>query len=70
MRRAPRWIGLCLILGVIVLAAACHKRIPAAAVPAAAPEAAPPPAPGPPTCDLTAAPANVTLGQAVTLSWS
>ncbi|MGH9395744.1 MAG: OmpA family protein [Terriglobia bacterium] len=65
-----RLLELCLLLGVIVLAGACHKRIPAAAIPAATPSAAPPPPPGPPTCDLTAAPASVTMGQSVTLSWS
>jgi peptidoglycan-associated lipoprotein len=70
MRSKIRLVTFCIFIGLITLATACHKKTPAAAVPAAAPAAAPPPAaPGPPTCTLTAAPATVTLGQAVTLNW-
>ncbi len=69
MRSKSCVIGLCLLLGLIVLCSACHKRVPAAATPAPAPSAAPA-APGPPTCNLTAEPATVTAGQSVTLSWN
>jgi peptidoglycan-associated lipoprotein len=56
----------------VLVAAACHKRTPAAAIPpAGTPTAAPaPPTPGPPICTLTAIPATVTSGQAVTLDWT
>lgn len=64
-----RLLGLCLMAAIIVLAGACHKRIPAAVTPApAAP--APPPPPGPPTCEITAVPGSITMGQSVTLSWT
>lgn len=66
-----RLIELCILSGCLVVASACHKRTPAAAVPTAAPEVtAQPPTPGPPTCSLTATPATVTAGQAVTLDWT
>lgn len=70
MRHRMKILEISAILGIVALAGACHKRIPAAVTPAPAPSAAPPPAPGPPTCDLTAAPASITMGQSVTLSWS
>ncbi len=58
------------ILVLIVVAGACHKRsaraLPAPVTTAAA---APPPAPPAPSCDLTAEPASVELGQSVTVSW-
>lgn len=69
MHTKLKWLGLSALVGVIFLAAACHKRIPAAATPAPAPSEAPPP-PGPPACTITAVPATVTAGQSVTLSWS
>lgn len=69
MRKLIRLAGGCVLLGLIILSVACHKRIPAAVVPAATPAETPPP-PGPPTCTLTAVPATVTQGQSVTLSWS
>lgn len=69
MRTNLKWLELCVLLGLIILAAACHKRTPAAVTPAPTPSEAPPP-PGPPTCTLTAVPATVTAGQSVTLSWS
>lgn len=69
MRTQLKWLELSALIGLIILAAACHKRTPAAVTPAAAPSEAPPP-PGPPTCTLTAVPATVTAGQSVTLSWS
>jgi peptidoglycan-associated lipoprotein len=66
-----KWIEISVLLSCIVMAAACHKRTPAAAVPTAAPEAAAqPPTPGPPTCSLTSIPATVTSGQSVTLDWT
>jgi len=53
------------ILGVLLLAAACHEKKVAPPPPAAAP--APPPAP---TVTLTAEPSTIDKGQSVTLSWS
>lgn len=70
MLKRSRLVGLGLLVAAICVAGACHKRIPAAVTPAPAPPAAPPPAPGPPTCELTAVPGSVTMGQSVTLSWS
>jgi peptidoglycan-associated lipoprotein len=71
MRRKLRSVQLSIVLCAIVVTTACHKKTPAASVPTAAPEAAaPPPTPGAPTCNLTAAPATVTMGQAVTLDWT
>ncbi|MGH9406944.1 MAG: OmpA family protein [Terriglobia bacterium] len=64
-----RYAEVSIVISLILLAAACHKRIPAAVAPAPPPAEAPP-APGPPTCSLTAVPATVTAGQSVTLSWS
>jgi peptidoglycan-associated lipoprotein len=53
------------ILGVVMLAAACHKKV-------TAPPPAPPPPPPPPapTVTLTAEPSTIDKGQSVTLSWS
>jgi peptidoglycan-associated lipoprotein len=66
-----RLIELSILLGSMVAATACHKRPPAAAVPTAAPEVtAQPTTPGPPKCTLTAVPATVPSGQAVTLDWT
>jgi len=53
------------ILGVLLLAAACHKK----PVPAPPPPPPPPPPPAP-TVTLTAEPNTVEKGQSVTLSWS
>jgi len=53
------------LLGVALLAGACHKK--AAAPP---PPPPPPPAPPAPTVTLTAEPSTVNQGQSVTLSWS
>jgi peptidoglycan-associated lipoprotein len=65
------WVEISLLAGCIAMTAACHKRSPAAAIPTAAPEAtAQPPTPGPPTCTITAIPATVPAGQAVTLDWT
>ncbi len=71
MRRKAKLLEISGILSIVLLAAACHRKTPVAAVPASPPsEAAAPPAPGPPTCNLSASPATVTLGQAVTLDWT
>jgi peptidoglycan-associated lipoprotein len=53
------------ILGVALLAGACHKK----AV-APAPPPPPPPPPPAPTVTLTAEPSTIEKGQSVTLSWS
>lgn len=54
------------ILGVVLLAAACHKKV---AAPAPPPPPPPPPPPAP-TVTLTAEPSTIEKGQSVTLSWS
>lgn len=54
------------ILGVALLAGACHKKT---AAPAPPPPPPPPPPPAP-TVTLTAEPSTVEKGQSVTLSWS
>jgi peptidoglycan-associated lipoprotein len=65
------WVEISLVTACIAVTAACHKRTPAAAIPTAAPEVtAQPPTPGPPTCTITAIPATVPSGQAVTLDWN
>ncbi len=59
------------ILALIVLTACHHNtRVVTPAAPSTQPEAAPAPPPAPPTCNLTAEPATVEKGGAVTLSWS
>src|SRR5947199_9537912 len=56
------------VLALILTAAGCHQRPPAAPLPPIeAPAPAPPTAP---TCTLTAEPASVELGKSVTLSWT
>ena len=52
------------LLGVILLAGACHKKQPPA------PPTPPPPPPPAPTVNLTAEPSTVEKGQSVTLSWT
>jgi len=52
------------LLGVILLAGACHKKQ------VAAPPPPPPPPPPAPTVTLTAEPSTVEKGQSVTLSWT
>ncbi len=54
------------ILGVVMLAGACKKKV--AATPPA--ETPPPPPPPAPTVTLTAEPGTVDKGQSVTLSWT
>jgi len=53
------------LLGVVLLAGACHKK-----QVAAAPPPPPPPPPPAPTVHLTAEPSTVEKGQSVTLSWT
>ena len=53
------------LLGVVLLAGACHKK-PVAATP----PPPPPPPPPAPTVTLTAEPSTVEKGQSVTLSWT
>lgn len=61
----------CLVMAALVWAvAACHKNPPGPGVIPAAPEAENPSTPGPPECKLTAEPAAISAGQAVTLTWS
>ena len=52
------------LLGIVLLAGACHKKK------VAAPPAPPPPPPPAPTLSLTAEPSTVEKGQSVTLSWT
>lgn len=54
------------LLGVALLAGACHKKTAAPAPP----PAPPPPPPPAPTVTLTAEPSTINKGQSVTLSWS
>jgi peptidoglycan-associated lipoprotein len=71
MQRKARLLEISALVGVILLAAACHKNTPVATTPAPPPsEATPPPTPRPPKCTLTPSPATVTLGQAITLNWT
>lgn len=64
-------IAICVLLLCFALVTGCHKEVPAPTTPAEAPTAvAAPPTPGPPTCTLTAIPATVSSGQAVTLDWT
>jgi peptidoglycan-associated lipoprotein len=57
------------ILVLAVVAGACHKRsTPAVPAPVTTAPAVPPTPPAP-SCDLTAEPASVELGQSVTVSW-
>lgn len=57
---------LVVVLGVVFLAGACHKKQVAAPPP---PPTPPPPAPPAPTVTLTAEPSTIEKGQSVTLSW-
>jgi len=69
-RKNSRNIKLVGILVMVVAAGACHKRTAAPVVPApATTSAAVPPPPPEPSCNLTAEPASVDLGQSVTVSW-
>jgi peptidoglycan-associated lipoprotein len=54
------------LLGVILLAGACHKK----KITAPPPPPPPPPAPAAPTVNLTAEPSTIEKGQSSTLSWT
>jgi len=53
------------LMGIVLLAGACHKK-----QVAAAPPTPPPAAPPAPTVNLTAEPSTIEKGQSVTLSWT
>lgn len=55
-------------MGMLMVMAGCHKKVPPAPPPAPTPEAPPPPAK--PVVSLTAEPATIEKGQSVTLSWT
>ena len=67
MRQKKRTMALLVgLLGVVIMAASCHKK-------AVAPPSPPPPPPAPaakPTVNLTAVPSTIESGQSVTLSWT
>lgn len=66
MRQRKRSLALLVgILGVVLLAGACHKK-----QVAAPPPPPPPPPPAAPTVTLTAEPSTIEKGQSVTLSWT
>jgi peptidoglycan-associated lipoprotein len=68
MRQRKRSLALLVgILGVIMLAASCHKKAVAPPPPPPPPPAA---APESPTVNLTAVPSTIEQGQSVTLSWT
>jgi peptidoglycan-associated lipoprotein len=68
---ALKFVGVCVLLCCVAMATGCHKKTPAAVAPAEVTAAPPaPPTPGPPECTLTAIPATVSSGQAVTLDWT
>jgi peptidoglycan-associated lipoprotein len=54
------------LLGVVLLAGACHKK----KITAPPPPPPPPPAPAAPTVNLTAEPSTIEKGQSSTLSWT
>ena len=65
MREQKRSLALLVgLLGVVLLAGACHKKK------VAAPPPPPPPPPPAPTVTLTAEPSTIERGQSVTLSWT
>jgi peptidoglycan-associated lipoprotein len=57
-----KWISLVFVLGVIMMAGACKKKV-------APPPPPPPPAPAAPTASLTANPNSIEPGQSTTLTW-
>ena len=60
--KSTKWVFLLLVVGAMLFAGACKKKV----QPAPAPPPPPPPAP---TATLTANPATVQKGQSVTLTW-
>jgi len=72
MRREITVLRSAVVLSLILLAGACHKRTPAQ-LPAggvSTPASTPPPPPALPTCNLSAEPAAVELGKSAVLSWT
>jgi peptidoglycan-associated lipoprotein len=68
MRQQKRSLALLVgTLGVLMLAASCHKK---AVAPPPPPPPAPAQAPEKPTVNLTAVPSTIESGQSVTLSWT
>ncbi len=68
MRQQKRTLALLVgTLGVLMLAASCHKK---AVAPPPPPPPAPAQAPEKPTVNLTAVPSTIESGQSVTLSWT
>ncbi len=66
MRKHRRVEVLLTVLGLILLAGACHKK----KVVAPPPPPPPPPPPAAPVCNLSAEPTTVEKGQSATLTWS
>lgn len=66
MRKHRRVEVLFTVLGLILLAGACHKK----KVVAPPPPPPPPPPPAAPVCNLSAEPTTVEKGQSSTLTWS
>src|SRR5690242_12249059 len=67
-RRTRTGIILLGAMGMLMVMAGCHKKVPPAPAPPPAPEAPPPPSK--PVVSLTAEPATVEKGQSVTLNWT
>ncbi|HEV2177413.1 MAG TPA: peptidoglycan-associated lipoprotein Pal [Terriglobia bacterium] len=59
-----------IVLALVLLAVACHKKTPVNPPTNQVPAAESAPAPGPPACNLTADPATLAQGRSVTLSWT
>jgi peptidoglycan-associated lipoprotein len=71
MRREITAFRSAVVLSLILVVGACHKKTPAQ-LPSGgvtAPTTPAPPPPAPPTCTLTAEPAAVEVGKSVVLSW-
>ena len=67
MRQKHRYARLACVMGMIVLAGACHRK---KIIPPPPPPPPPPAKPPEPVCTLTAEPTTVDKGQSVTLSWT
>lgn len=62
-RQLKSYVQLAALAGILVMTAACKKKV------APAPPPPPPPAPAAPTASLTANPTTIQQGQTTTLSW-
>lgn len=68
MRRKMTMLCAAAAMGLVVMAGACHKKVPATLPPTGV--SGPPPTPPPaPTCTLSAEPAAVEQGKSAVLSW-